>query len=115
MAAVFPLPEQLPTRSSSQVKNSWAEVARQVRESGSVAVTNHSTVEMVLIDTAAYRKLVEEVAAVRAKEADGLMALESAFDARLAALQAPEAHDGVDALFVSRGKLKRSIKAGTSF
>lgn len=115
MVAVLPLPEQLPARSSSQVKNAWAEVARQVRESGSVAVTNHSTVEMVLIDAAAYRGLIEEVAAVRAKEEAGLLALDRAFDARLAILQSAQAHKRVDALFARRGKLKRAVSAGTSF
>lgn len=115
MAAVFPLPEQLPTRSASQVKNAWADVARQVRESGSVAVTNRATVEMVLIDTAAYRQLVEEVAAVRAKEEAGLLRLERAFDARIAALQAPGSRAGVDAVLASRGKLQRAVKAGASF
>lgn len=115
MAAVLPLPEQMPARSASQVKNAWAEVARQVRESGSVAVTNHSNVEMVLIDSTEYRRIVDVLAAVRAKEEAGLLALDRAFTERLAALQAPDAGARVQAVFASHGKLKHAVKAGASY
>jgi len=115
MVAVLPMPEDLPSRSASQVKNRWGEVVRQVRESGSVAVTNHSAVEMVLIDTATYRRLAEEVRAARTQEQSVLDELDRGFQARLAALQAPDAASRVDALFGARGKLRQRAKAGASF
>jgi len=52
MAAVWPPLDQLPRQNASQVKNRWGEVVRQVRQSGSVAITHHANVEMVLLDAA---------------------------------------------------------------
>ena len=115
MAAVLPMPEDLPSRPASHVKNRWGEVARQVRKSGSVSVTNHAKVEMVLIDAATYRRLAQEMGSVRAREEAVMAGLDRAFEARLAVLQAPDARARVDGLFASRGKLKRLLKAGTSF
>ena len=54
MAAVLPSLNELPRQNASHVKNRWGDVVRQVQESGSVAVTNHSTVEMVLLTAATY-------------------------------------------------------------
>jgi prevent-host-death family protein len=113
--AALPDLEDLPSRPASQVKNRWGDVVRQVRESGSVAVTNHSSIEMVLIDTATYRQLVEDVQALRAKEKAVLAELDRAFQARLAVLQAPKASTQVDKLFAARGRLKQRPKAGSSF
>ena len=115
MVAALPMPEDLPTRPASQVKNRWGEVVRQVRESGSVAVTHHAAVEMVLIDTATYRRLAEEVRGMHAKEEAVMDELDRAFEARLAALQAPDARARLDGLFARRGQLKRAPKAGASF
>ena len=113
--AALPDLEDLPSRPASQVKNRWSDVVRQVRESGSVAVTNHSNIEMVLIDAATYRQLVEDVQALRAKEKTVLAELDRAFQARLAVLQAPQAPTRVDKLFAARGRLKQRPKAGSSF
>ncbi|VWX61588.1 Antitoxin [Burkholderiales bacterium 8X] len=115
MIAVLPLPEHLPTRSASQVKNQWGEVVRQVRERGSVAVTNHANVEMVLIDTATYRRLAEDIQAIHAEQHSTLNALDSAFQDRLAVLQQSGAADRVDALMARRGKSAKPSKAGSSF
>lgn len=115
MAAVLPLPEDLPTRSASQVKNRWGEVVRQVRETGSVAVTNHSTVEMVLIDTATYRRLAEDAQAVHARERAALEALDRAFEDRLDVLQHPDAAQRVEDVMASRGRSVKRPRAGASF
>lgn len=115
MAAVLPLPEDLPTRPASQVKNRWGEVVRQVREVGSVAVTSHASVEMVLIDTATYRRMAEQSQAAQAREASTLDALNQAFQARLAALQQDDAPDRVQAVLAARGKSRLRPKAGRSF
>lgn len=115
MAAVLPMPEELPARPASQVKNRWGDVVRQVRESGSVAVTNHAAIEMVLIDTATYRRLAETVQALQAQEQSVLDTLDQAFRDRLAVLQAPDAAQRVDRLFAARGQSGRRPKAGASF
>ncbi|MBW8891197.1 MAG: type II toxin-antitoxin system prevent-host-death family antitoxin, partial [Burkholderiales bacterium] len=52
MAAILPNLDELPRQNASQVKNRWGDVVRQVQKTGSLAVTNHSTVEMVLLTAA---------------------------------------------------------------
>jgi prevent-host-death family protein len=107
--------EELPQQNASQVKNKWGEVVRQVQQSGSVAITNHSTVEMVLVNAATYRQLAAEISALNAREQTVLDELAGRFNARLAVLQQPEAGRKIEAVFAARGKLARRPKAGTSF
>jgi len=107
--------EDLPRQNASQVKNKWGEVVRQVRQNGSVAITNHSSVEMVLLDAATYQQLTESLAALQAREQSVLDELAERFDARLASLNQPDAAARVGALFESRGKLgARRPKAGAT-
>jgi prevent-host-death family protein len=115
MSAVLSMPETLPRRPASQVKNRWGEVMRQVRESGSVAVTQHSSVEMVLVDIATYRQLAEASNAAQAREQALMDELDNSFAARLAALQSAQTPTRVDALLAARGKLKTRAQAGASF
>jgi len=107
--------EELPQHNASQVKNKWGEVVRQVHQSGSVAITNHSTVEMVLVNAATYRQLAAEISALNAREQTVLDELAGRFNARLAVLQQPEVGRKIEAVFAARGKLARRPKAGTSF
>ena len=51
MAPSLPQIDELPRRNATQVKNQWRDLVREVRASGSVAVTNHDTVEMVVVDS----------------------------------------------------------------
>ena len=107
--------DDLPRQNASQVKNKWGEVVRQVRQSGSVAITNHSSVEMVLLDAATYQQLTESLAALQAREQSVLDELAERFDARLASLQQPGAAARVGSLFESRGKLgSKRPKAGAT-
>ncbi|MBT2304972.1 type II toxin-antitoxin system Phd/YefM family antitoxin [Variovorax paradoxus] len=105
----------LPRHNASQVKNKWGDVVRQVHQTGSVAITNHSAVEMVLLDAATYQQLTEDLDAMKARERSMLDELASRFNTRLAVLQEPGARKNVSALFESRGKLARPPKAGSSF
>lgn len=114
MITELPSLEELPRQNASQVKNKWGDVVRLVHQSGSVAVTNHSSVEMVLVDAATYRKLAQSISALKAREQLVLDELAQRFDARLATLQQSSARK-VTALFESRGKLAKRPKAGASF
>lgn len=105
----------LPRQNASQVKNKWGDVVRQVHQMGSVAITSHSVVEMVLLDAATYQRLTEDLAAIKAREQSVLDELAGRFNTRLAVLQAPDAQQRVAALFESRGKLARRPKAGATF
>lgn len=115
MAAILPHLDELPRQNASQVKNRWGDVVRQVQLSGSVAVTNHSTVEMVLLTAATYNQLVEDAQAQKAREQSVLDELGRRFDERLGALHQPQAPAQVGNLFAARGKLGRRPKAGDSF
>lgn len=115
MAAVLPSLNELPRQNASHVKNRWGDVVRQVQESGSVAVTNHSTVEMVLLTAATYNQLVEDAHAQKAREQSVLEELGRRFDARLSVLQQPDAAQKVGSLLAAKGKLGRRPKAGDTF
>ncbi len=107
--------ENLPRQNASQVKNKWGDVVRQVRQNGSVAITNHSAVEMVLLDAATYQQLTESLAALQAREQSLLDELSQRFDARLASLHQPDAGARLGALFDAKGKLgSKRPKVGAS-
>jgi prevent-host-death family protein len=106
---------RLPRQSASHVKNKWGDVVRQVQEMGSVAITNHSAVEMVLVDASTYRQLITDMMTLKAREQSVLGELAERFNARLALLQEPNAQHKVTDLFNSRGKIARRPKAGASF
>lgn len=115
MAAVWPPLDQLPRQNASQVKNRWGEVVRQVRQSGSVAITHHANVEMVLLDAATYEQLTTDLQALRSREANVLEELGARFDARLAVLQQDDSAGKLDSLFEARGKQRQRPRAGESF
>ncbi|HSV61449.1 MAG TPA: type II toxin-antitoxin system prevent-host-death family antitoxin [Variovorax sp.] len=115
MTAALPSIEELPRQNASQVKNKWGEVVRQVRQNGSVAITNHSAVEMVLLDAATYQQLTDSLQALQAREQSVLDDLAQRFDARLANLHHGDAAARVGALFDAKGKLGgKRPKAGAT-
>jgi len=115
MLTELPSLDELPRQNASQVKNKWGEVVRLVHQSGSVAITNHSAIEMVLLDASTYRSLTQEIVALKAREQTVLYELTERFNTRLEVLQASDAADKVTALFEARGKLKKRPKAGNAF
>ena len=64
MRAELPTLDHLPRQSASHVKNKWRDVVREVRTTGSIAITNHSAVELVLVDAATYEQLAASAAAL---------------------------------------------------
>lgn len=115
MRAELPTLDRLPRQSASHVKNKWRDVVREVHAAGSVAITNHSAVELVLVDAAVYEELAASAAVLKAREASVLEQLASQFDERLAVLEQPDAHDKAATVFARKGKLARRPKAGAAF
>lgn len=115
MIADLPQLEELPRQTASAVKNKWREVVREVRETGSVAITNHSAVEVVLVNAEAYRQLAASAAALKEREASVLDELAAQFDRRLAGLQGPQAGKQAAAVFERKGRLSTRPKAGSTF
>ena len=115
MLATLPDLNALPRRNATHVKNKWGEVVRQVLQEGSVAVTNHSAIEMVLIPAAKYDQLTREITQLQAREQDALHSLTDRFDQRLAKLQDASAAAAIQAVMDAKGKLKKRPKVGESF
>ncbi|MEI9984409.1 MAG: type II toxin-antitoxin system prevent-host-death family antitoxin [Aliidongia sp.] len=107
--------DTMPRHSSTQVKNNWAELVREVRQSGSVAITNHSKVEMVLVEADQYRDMAAQIEAKRLRDQAILDELTRRFDAQLAVLQQPDLEKKIQAMFDAGGKLKNRPKAGTTY
>lgn len=107
--------DELPQANASQVKNKWGEVVRLVHQAGTLAITNHSSVEMVLLDVATYRELTASFLMLKEREQTVLDELTNRFNARLAALASPDAAKRVTSVLAQRGTLKRRPKAGESF
>ena len=108
MSALLRDLDELPQQNATQVKNKWGDVVRQVQQEGSVAITNHATVEMVMIAANTYRQMTAFMVEITERERKvKLDELERRFDERLAALQQPDARNRLDAMFASKGKFKK--------
>lgn len=115
MAAPLIALESLPSQKSTQVKNKWGDVVRQVHEHGSLAITNHSSVELVLLTAGTYQSLLDLVARLQARERSELDELSKQFKARLEVLQNSQAHEQLAGVLASKGKAKKTPVAGESF
>ncbi|MBK6351131.1 MAG: type II toxin-antitoxin system Phd/YefM family antitoxin [Steroidobacteraceae bacterium] len=113
-ARLFPL-DALPRQKSTQVKNKWGDVVRQVRDRGSLAITSHSSVELVMLSAGVYQSLLDTIEKLQARERAELDALAEQFKARLETLQQPQAHDRLARLLASKGKAKKAPIAGKTF
>jgi antitoxin (DNA-binding transcriptional repressor) of toxin-antitoxin stability system len=107
--------EELPRRNATQVKNKWSDLVREVRASGSVAVTNHDKVEMVVMEAGKYREMATLIEGAKERHQATLAELTAEFDQRLAELKAPKARKLVENALASRGQVMPRPKAGTSF
>jgi antitoxin (DNA-binding transcriptional repressor) of toxin-antitoxin stability system len=115
MAVPFPRIEELPQRKATEVKNKWGDLVREVRAHGSVAVTHHDKVEMVVVGVGQYREMAALVAGARQRHQAALADLSAEFDRRLAQLQAADARDRAEAAMASEGRAARRPRAGMSF
>lgn len=107
--------DALPTQKSTQVKNKWGDVVRQVHDQGSLAITNHSNVELVMLSAGVYQSLLDTIETLQARERAELDALSEQFKTRLQTLQQPQAHDRLARVLASKGKAKKAPIAGKTF
>jgi len=106
---------EMPHQSATQVKNKWGEVTRQVIKSGSLAITNHANVEMVIIEATIYQKMIDQLQALKKSEITTLDALTERFNTKLQSLQAPNAPNKLTELLQAKGQSSSRPKAGTSY
>lgn len=107
--------EDLPRRNATQVKNKWGDVIRELRTRGSVAITSHENVEVVMVTPETYRMMMSLVAAAEERRGATLAELAAEFDQHLAGLQKADARERIDAMMESRGHVKPRPKAGPSY
>ena len=67
--------ERLPRRKASEVKNKWRDLVRAVRAHGSVAVTNHDTIEMVVVEAGRYQEMAAAASAAKDRDSAALAEL----------------------------------------
>jgi hypothetical protein len=115
MIRQVPQIDQLPRRPATQVKNGWGELMRQVRSSGTIAVTSYDQVEVIVMDVRQYQEIAQLVAGVTSNRETALAELSAEFDRRLATLQEPDTGDRIDAVMATRGRTPTRPKAGSSY
>jgi PHD/YefM family antitoxin component YafN of YafNO toxin-antitoxin module len=107
--------ENLPTQASTEVKNRWGQVVRQVQKTGSLAITHHSNIEMVLSTAEHYQSLLDEVSRLQARERSRLEELSAQFMSRLDRLQQPDAHARLAGVMEAKGQASSPPIAGKSY
>lgn len=107
--------EDLPTQASTEVKNRWGQVVRQVQKTGSLAITHHSNIELVLSTAEHYQALLDEVMRLQARERSHLEELSAQFMTRLDKLQRPDAHARLASVMEAKGEASVPPIAGKSF
>jgi prevent-host-death family protein len=105
----------LPRRSATQIKNKWADVVRDVRKLGSVAITQHNQVEMVVMSAETYQKIYARAEEARVRDEASLTELSADFDRRLESLKADGISERVEKVMSARGRIKHPAKAGTTY
>ena len=116
MSADFMPPlEQLPQRTATQLKNEWAEIVREMGKFGSVAITDHGQIGMVLMDAEVYRKISTLVEQNVQYGDASLTTISATFDQRLASFKSEGIRDRVDGVMSARGRIRRRPKAGPAY
>lgn len=116
MSAPFEALSQLPTAPASTIKREgWKGVMRALSKEGRLVVTNHHEPEAVILSTQAYDQLIKAARSGANALDDPLQALRDRFDARLAALDAPDAGDRLRDLMNDPGTLGGKVKAGETY
>ncbi len=101
--------EDLPHRSLSQLKSTWKDVAKQIKQSGGIVITKYTAAKMVLMDAAIYQELTQTL-----KEQKQLIGVNERLAAKLKVLQEPEARKKLETLLAAKGVFKGTRpKAGS--
>lgn len=112
----LPTLDELPKETSTEVKNRWGDVVRLVKEAGTLAITHHKSVEMVMVSAATYRKMREVILELQAREEQAqLDGLAARFHDRLAVLQRPDARERLDSMLGTKGRRAKRANAGESY
>jgi len=103
--------DDLPHTSASDLKKlGWRSVAQQVRQAGTVVVTNHRQYDAVILSIEAYTAIQQALARASEQAQPALDALRARFDARMAGLHATDAASRLHALMDAPARLHGEVK-----
>ena len=111
----LPKIDEIPRRSATEVKNQWGDVIRDLRASGSVALTQHNNIEMVLVDASLYRSMEALDEAETERRRQVIANLDAEFEQRLAAMRDGHMRKRVEDVMAARGRSKKRPIVGESY
>ena len=103
------------TPASDVKKLGWRGVVKTIQREGKVLVTNHDAPEAVILSPQEYESIQLALAQAATRTEPTLDALRQKFDARLAALQAPDAAERLRSVMRSPAKLDGKVRAGDRY
>ena len=107
--------DDLPHTPASDVKRlGWRALMDAIAKRGQVVVTNHDKPQAVILSMDTYDAILEALRQASASDDAALDALRRRFDARLAALSAPDAGNALRATMHKGAKLRGKVKAGAT-
>ncbi|HUH83073.1 MAG TPA: hypothetical protein VLX85_00595 [Stellaceae bacterium] len=115
MAVSLPQLEDLPRRNATEAKNRWGGLVREVRALGTIAITSHDKVEVVVLEAGKYQEMAALLGGAEKHRQAVLAELAAEFDRHLASLKAPDARERVEAVMAAKGRARVRSKAGASF
>jgi prevent-host-death family protein len=109
------IPTDLPRKPSSALKKEgWSGFMREVSHRGVLVVTHHNQPEAVVLSIDSYQALERMAQREKVREALQLAELSARFDQRLASLNAPQAHQTLNAFMDEPIVLGGQLRAGVA-
>lgn len=106
----------LPHKPSSALKKEgWSGFMREVSDRGVLVVTHHNQPEAVVLSVDCYQTLERLAQREKVREAQQLAELSARFDQRLASLNAPQAHQALNAFMDEPVALDGQLRAGAAY
>lgn len=113
MTAIPERSDALPTATSSDIKREgWRALVRLVSVKGFVAITANRRREVVVIETQAYDRLVDELTALRKATQPAVAELEAQFAKRIARMADPDVDARLRVLFTNPVDHQGRVRVG---
>lgn len=93
--------DKLQHHSSSFVRSNWSQLSKSVAQQGSIAITHHTNVEMVLVRAADYEAMVNALEEVKAQKLSPIDELARKFKQELAQQLSANTQEKMQQLFSS--------------
>ena len=107
--------ENLPARSSTEVRDKWGSVVREVRSKGRVAITSRGHADMVIMSREEYDRVMRALSTPGGPAADPVAELTRRLDERVARMNDGTAASKAAKLRAMTGQVPNPPLAGESF